>query len=225
MIPLNNEERIRTYQRLGKWWTLISVIAFFLTFVSSPFVKSEIAVGITGLLAFLSIFGFIIGISYFFRKMILLIALKSQKKRLIHNETSKKLMYLNFSMINKLSLPAVILISSIILGGVFYATEVNKQKSVERQQQVQIDQERQDKLDAEEKKKEEDDKIKQEKSMQLILLNSCLSDADKKYWSYVELNGIKNNETGVITARQIVWDTAKEDKKAAEDVCYKKYSN
>ena len=37
--------------------------------------------------------------------------------------------------LNNLSLPAVILIASIILGGFFYATQVNKQSSIERQQQ------------------------------------------------------------------------------------------
>ena len=37
--------------------------------------------------------------------------------------------------INKLSLPATILIASIILGGFYYASQINKQKFIERQQQ------------------------------------------------------------------------------------------
>jgi hypothetical protein len=36
--------------------------------------------------------------------------------------------------LNKLSLPVVIIIASIILGGFYYASQVNKQQSIERQQ-------------------------------------------------------------------------------------------
>lgn len=43
--------------------------------------------------------------------------------------------------INKLSLPVVILIASVILGGFFYASQVNKQRSIERQQEIKIEQE------------------------------------------------------------------------------------
>lgn len=41
--------------------------------------------------------------------------------------------------INKLSLPATILIASVILGGFYYATEVNKQRSIERQQEIKLE--------------------------------------------------------------------------------------
>ena len=44
--------------------------------------------------------------------------------------------------INKLTLPATILIASIILGGFYYASQVNKQKSIERQQEVKMAQEK-----------------------------------------------------------------------------------
>ena len=37
---------------------------------------------------------------------------------------------------NKLSLPATIIIASLILGGFFYASQVNKQKSIESQQEI-----------------------------------------------------------------------------------------
>ena len=40
--------------------------------------------------------------------------------------------------LNKLSLPATILIASIILGGFFYAIQINKQKSIEKQQQIDL---------------------------------------------------------------------------------------
>jgi len=44
--------------------------------------------------------------------------------------------------INKLSLPVVILIASVILGGFFYASQVNKQKSIERQQEIKLQEDR-----------------------------------------------------------------------------------
>lgn len=43
--------------------------------------------------------------------------------------------------INKLSLPATIIIATIILGGVFYVGQVYKQKSIEKQQKIKIRQE------------------------------------------------------------------------------------
>lgn len=39
---------------------------------------------------------------------------------------------------NKLVLAATILVSSLILGGFFYASQVNKQESIERQQFIQL---------------------------------------------------------------------------------------
>ena len=41
---------------------------------------------------------------------------------------------------NKLTLPAVILIASVILGALFFATQVIKQQSIEKQQQIKIKQ-------------------------------------------------------------------------------------
>jgi nitrogen fixation-related uncharacterized protein len=40
--------------------------------------------------------------------------------------------------INKLSIPASILIGCVILGGFYYFTQVNKQNSIERQQQAEL---------------------------------------------------------------------------------------
>jgi|GEM_PF-2464880 len=40
--------------------------------------------------------------------------------------------------INKLSLPATILLASIILGGFYFIAELNKQNSIEKQQQVEL---------------------------------------------------------------------------------------
>jgi len=72
--------------------------------------------------------------------------------------------------LNKLSLPIVILIASLVIGGFYYASEVNKQKSIERQQQIKIEQEKQDKLAEQEAK----DEAKQ-------ALDTCIADAEKSY--------------------------------------------
>lgn len=76
--------------------------------------------------------------------------------------------------LNKLSLPVVIIIASIILGGFFYASQVNKQRSIERQQQIRIEQERQGQLAKE--LKEQQIKEEAEKA-----LNTCMADAKENY--------------------------------------------
>ena len=47
--------------------------------------------------------------------------------------------------LNKLSPPAVILVASLILGGFFYASQVNKQRSIERQQGIELKAEKEQK--------------------------------------------------------------------------------
>lgn len=53
--------------------------------------------------------------------------------------------------LNKLLLSATIIIASLILGGFFYASQVSKQRSIERQQEIKLQEERaraeQEKLD------------------------------------------------------------------------------
>ena len=57
-----------------------------------------------------------------------------------HFKVLAKLMVNFFSFIRniKLTLPVTILLSCIILGGFFYASQVSKQKSTERQQQIEL---------------------------------------------------------------------------------------
>lgn len=43
--------------------------------------------------------------------------------------------------LNKLSLPITIIVASLILGGFYYASQVNKQKSIEQQQEIKLQQE------------------------------------------------------------------------------------
>lgn len=40
--------------------------------------------------------------------------------------------------LNKLSLPATILIASIVLGSFYFASQINKQNSIEKQQQIEL---------------------------------------------------------------------------------------
>jgi len=49
-------------------------------------------------------------------------------------------MNMKMKKLNKFLLLATIIIASLILGGFFYASQVNKQKSIERQQQIKIKQ-------------------------------------------------------------------------------------
>lgn len=75
---------------------------------------------------------------------------------------------------NKLSLPAVILIASIVLGGLFYASQVSKQRSIEKQQQIKIEQEKQDQLAKELKEQQAKEEAEQ-------ALNTCIVDASSDY--------------------------------------------
>lgn len=72
--------------------------------------------------------------------------------------------------LNKLSLPAVILIASVIVGGFYYASQVSKQRSIEKQQQIKIEQEKQEKLT--EQQAEEESKQ---------ALNTCIANAEESY--------------------------------------------
>lgn len=92
------------------------------------------------------------------------------------NKTKNAFQYLaqSLSKLNKLSLPAVILISSIVIGGFIYASQVSKQRSIERQQQIKIEQERQDQLTAELKEQ----RVKEEAEQ---ALNTCITNAESNY--------------------------------------------
>ncbi|MEK7612016.1 MAG: hypothetical protein AAB407_01620 [Patescibacteria group bacterium] len=118
--------------------------------------------------------------------------------------------------INKLTLPTTILIASIILGGFYYATQISKQNSIERQQQVKIAQEQLEKENLEK------------------ILNDCLSSADWKYLSVFErISRISNpgqweNMPVSITSYNIMGDTSVEKQqnlklwKNERDECFKK---
>lgn len=75
---------------------------------------------------------------------------------------------------NNLSLPTVILMASLVIGGFYYAGGVNKQKSIERQQQIEIEQKKQEQLDKELKEQ----KVKAEAEQ---ALSACIADAEESY--------------------------------------------
>ena len=83
-------------------------------------------------------------------------------------------MRIDFDKLNKLTLPATIIIASLILGGFYFGSQVNKQRSIERQQQIKIETEKQDQL-AEELKEQQ---VKEEAEQ---ALNTCIANAERNY--------------------------------------------
>lgn len=110
-------------------------------------------------------------------------------------------------------LPFTIMLCAVILGGSYYLVERNKQLSIERQNQAKIEAE--EKTTKEEAEKEADQKR---------ALQKCLSQADKDYWAYVELNGTKKDD-GTVNALTTVWDRAEKTKNETIDQCNERYRN
>ena len=100
--------------------------------------------------------------------------------------------------------PIVIVLCSLILGGSILIAQINKQNSIERQAQL--------KLEAEQEENERKD----------AEYDICAYRAETAYWDYMEINGEKDEETGVITAANRFWDTARENKQTAIDNCFRK---
>ncbi len=83
---------------------------------------------------------------------------------------------------SKLILPITILVASIILGGFFYASQINKQHSIERQQQIKLEEER----------KIQEAKLEQEKKEYIAKRKSeCYSLYEKERAKW---NNVKGNE-------------------------------
>lgn len=110
--------------------------------------------------------------------------------------------------LNKLSLPATILIASIVLGGFYYASQVSRQNSIEKQQQIELqakrDQNNVEVLEAQQKQAQTDlikhqeqlkaDLLQQQKAKEDNFINKCITDA------YTELKTLQWNY-GVISAK------------------------
>ena len=87
--------------------------------------------------------------------------------------------------INKLSLPATILIASIVLGGFYFGSQVNKQRSIERQQQIKIEQERQE-TEAKAEQDQRDYIAKRTKDCLAIYKAEGDKYSNVHSWSYIE---------------------------------------
>lgn len=125
---------------------------------------------------------------------------------------------------HKIIISISILLGCVILGGFYYASQINKQKSIEYQKQMEIDQENR----AIEMKVEQENKIlqqeKNDKNLKEMQLGWCLDSADEAYWNHVKLNGTEvEGEPGTYNAYPAVWNEAQKRKDAKEDTCFKQY--
>ena len=79
---------------------------------------------------------------------------------------------------NKLILPITILLASIILGGFYYASQLSKQQSIEKQQQIEIEQEKQEQIARDFEEQKEEDQAEAQAQLNSQLLKNCLNEAD-----------------------------------------------
>ena len=54
-------------------------------------------------------------------------------------------------------------------------------------------------------------------------LDSCLSNSEEKYWSYIKLNKTAEKEDGTFTASHNIWDRAQELRAYRDDLCLRRY--
>ncbi len=87
--------------------------------------------------------------------------------------------------VNKLSLPATILIASIVLGGFYYFSQLSKQNSIEKQQQVEL-----------QAKKDQADADAFQKSLEASQKALCVSQAEQQAQDQYKLNCTYNCHTG-----------------------------
>lgn len=114
----------------------------------------------------------------------------------------------------------LILICVLIIGVSIIVSQIIKQNSIERQANAKIEQERQ----AIEYQKEQDEKAERERSLNKLMLDSCLNSAEDAYWDFMELNGTgKRDGKDGVTAATRFWDSAEESKKNDINNCYKRY--
>jgi len=108
-------------------------------------------------------------------------------------------------------MPLTLVVCALIIGGSYLMVQVNKQNSIERQQQTEI-----------ELKKEKEEQGKAEERVNKMLYDWCVEDAEKKYWDYMRLNGTER-EDGSIWANTWIWDEAEKRKQTAINNCVIRY--
>ena len=114
-----------------------------------------------------------------------------------------------------LLLPTSIIVASVILGGFYYATQTNKQESIERQQEMKIEAEKE-----EQKREMKFEEYKEKKKNSAYTL--CVEQVEEDYWNYMKINGTKK-EDGTIWASDRFWDTAEANKQQAIANCLKQH--
>lgn len=125
---------------------------------------------------------------------------------------------------DKMILPATILIASIVLGGFYYASQMSKQKSIERQAEMKMEEERRLRDDVAKKEETEKTQAAQLKYAMITAREDCLAEAEDTYWRYMELNGTgkRYDKTGV-RASQDDWNVADNRKQKEIETCLKKF--
>ena len=126
--------------------------------------------------------------------------------------------------LNKLSLPATIIIASVVLGGFYFASEYMKQQSNERQQVLKLIEDRR----IEDLKVEQEKAAEKARQLQLFtnkqLLDGCLKNADDNYQtnfeSYCMSEGRGANCTSI---RRVNADAVEAIEKNEKADCFKKY--
>lgn len=115
-------------------------------------------------------------------------------------------------MNEKIILPIAIVLASFVIGGFYYAVQINKQESIEKQQSIELKNEEVELNKREAKQTELDQQYA-----------TCIKDADVNYWEYMRNNGTKNDDDGLIKTSTRVSDAAAKSKQQAVDNCFKQF--
>jgi len=127
--------------------------------------------------------------------------------------------------LNKLSLPVVILMASIILGGFYFASQVMKQGSIEKQQQIKIEQEEQELLTEQEANKQSEMAQRLRDSLSQAQLNTCLDEAEDTYdfTTSAFIQAIDEGKFDNVSNPEFVFDEAKKELETDKADCFKRY--
>lgn len=104
--------------------------------------------------------------------------------------------------LNTLSLPAAILIAGVVIGGFYYVSQINKQKSIEKQQQAKIEQEQEAKEEREQAlsaciasaEENYQDRWYRECKAQGEITNKCIDINELSFNEYLKKHGLTEEE-------------------------------
>src|SRR3989338_3214239 len=126
---------------------------------------------------------------------------------------------------NKLLLPISVLMGCIILGGFYYAGELNKTASIERQQQRALDQGRQDQSVKDLESRRTADTVRAKEELSAQLLEDCLTDAEERYNQIAQelAKAFDDGKFKNVSNPQFPFDDIKNNLQNDKDECFKKY--